>query len=143
MITEKAQPGDIFAIKQLLESCQLPHEDLTENHLKHYFVIKKETDISGVIGLEVYQENGLLRSLAVTEKSRGRGFGNILVQHIEKYAREIGIKQLVLLTTTAADYFANRGYAEINRDEMPKKVQESEEFSTLCPASAVAMRKSF
>lgn len=138
----RARAEDKSAIKHLLESCQLPHEDLTENHLEHFFVIKRDSDLLGAVGLEVYQENGLIRSLAVTKESRGRGFGHILVQHIEGYAKKIGVEELVLLTTTAADYFGNRGYAEIERDEFPENVQESEEFTRLCPASAVAMRKS-
>ena len=106
---ERAQPKDKSAIKQLLELCQLPHEDLTEDHL---------------------------------EENRGNGFGEILVNYLEDYAKKIGLRELYLLTTTADIYFGKRGYVEIERDEIPENVQQSEEFSTLCPASAVAMRKS-
>lgn len=56
-------------------------------------------------------------------------------------ARTHGIKSVYLLTTTAADYFPRMGFARIERDEVPVAVQQSTEFRTLCPASAVAMRR--
>jgi amino-acid N-acetyltransferase len=139
----KAKAEDKSAIEQLLESCQLPYSDLTDDHLEHFFVIKQRAEILGVVGLEIYDENGLLRSLAVAKENRGEGLGKILVRHLEDYASRIGIKDLCLLTTTADGFFADQGYDEIDRDEIPKNVKESEEFSTLCPTTAVAMKKSF
>jgi N-acetylglutamate synthase-like GNAT family acetyltransferase len=47
----------------------------------------------------------------------------------------------VLLTQTARDFFAHLGYRVIDRSEAPEEVQGSEEFRSLCPASATCMVK--
>lgn len=138
----KASPADESALKQLLETAELPNEDLTEDHLEHFFVIRNEDNVLGCVGLEIYKDTGLLRSLAVSKESRGQGLGKKLVRQIESYAREQGIKTLYLLTTTAEEYFGKHGYVVLSREEVPSPIQESEEFATLCPASAIVMRKS-
>jgi len=51
------------------------------------------------------------------------------------------VRELYLLTTTAERFFATRGYAGIERERVPDTVRASAEFSALCPASAVVMRK--
>jgi hypothetical protein len=43
------------------------------------------------------------------------------------------------LTTTAAGYFERRGYVRVERHALPGPIRRSEEFTQLCPASAVAM----
>ena len=52
-----------------------------------------------------------------------------------------GVADLVLLTTTAAPFFAKRGYTVIERRDAPAPVQHSAEFATICPASATCMLK--
>jgi amino-acid N-acetyltransferase len=47
----------------------------------------------------------------------------------------------VLLTQTAATYFAARGYAPIPRAQAPAAVQASAEFTSLCPPSSTCMVK--
>ena len=47
----------------------------------------------------------------------------------------------MLLTQTARDFFAHLGYRVIERTEAPEEVQGSEEFRSLCPASAICMVK--
>ena len=70
-------------IKQLLQSCDLPFEDISPAHLEHFFIVQNGTQINGIIGLEGCGEFGLLRSLAVTPSLRGYGLGYHLVKHID------------------------------------------------------------
>ena len=80
-------------------------------------------------------------SLAVHGDHRGRGLGGRLVEAIEARAAARGLPQLVLLTETAATFFARRGYADIAREHAPMAVQSSTEFRSLCPASARCMTR--
>jgi amino-acid N-acetyltransferase len=84
----------------------------------------------------------LLRSLVIVPASRGRGLGQQLVERVEKDSREAGIHRLMLLTETAESFFERLGYAVIDRQSVGRDVQESVEFRSLCPASAVCMAKS-
>jgi len=137
----KANANNLSEIQRLLESCRLPGSDITKGHLKHFYVLKKASEALGCIGLEIYDGHGLLRSLAVMEKYRSKGFGRLLVRQIEQYAKEQHIDDIYLLTTTAADFFRRLGYSKTSRENIPPAVKKSEEFSSICPDSAVAMVK--
>jgi amino-acid N-acetyltransferase len=132
---------DEAAIKTLLATCSLPCEDLAPTHLEHFWVLRDGLDLAGVVGLELYGDDGLLRSLAVAEAYRGRGVAAQLIDKAEIYARAQGVITLYLLTTTAADYFARRGYKRADRDAAPAALQHTAEFRSLCPDNAVCMVK--
>ena len=128
-------------IKSLLEDCGLPSDDISASHLENFFVIKDSGQIVGSIGLEKCGEFGLLRSLALSESVRGQGIGTQLVVHIEKYARSQKINSIYLLTTSADQFFTRLGYQTIGREYAPESVQETTEFQSICPASAICMCK--
>ena len=78
-----ASSGDEPWIRQLLTLCGLPHEDLTPEHLSHFWVIKERGEILGTAGLEIHGQSALLRSLAVDPQfhkrdPRGAGRKRIL-----------------------------------------------------------------
>ena len=74
-------------------------------------------------------------------RSRGRGVGSTLLAEAERYARLREVKEIYLLTTTAERFFARSGYERILRDAAPQAIRETQEFSSLCPASSALMRK--
>jgi arsenate reductase len=132
---------DLRAIQTLLEACDLPHDDLTTDHLTHFLACRSGDGLLGTVGIEPHGDAALLRSLAVAPDVRGQGLGTRLVETVEQRAREEGIRTLYLLTTTAADYFQAHGYDPIERDALPEAIQQTEEAARLCPASATCMRK--
>lgn len=136
-----ASPSDERRIKELLSSCGLPHEDITPQHLHHFWLLKKENQIVGVVGLEVLASCALLRSLAIDPSYRGEGLGSQLAQQVEKYARSLNVNALYLLTTTAESFFTKRGYKKVQRETLPERIQGTAEFRSLCPATAVCMVK--
>lgn len=138
---EAARSADLPAIRALLAQCRLPEADVTAAHLKHFLVVREGGAVVGVAGLEIYERDGLLRSVAVDPDRQKRGIGEALAGAIEGLAIAAGLKSLYLLTTTAADYFARRGYTRIERTAVPVGVQASSEFSALCPTSATCMVK--
>jgi amino-acid N-acetyltransferase len=136
-----ATAQDESAIKALLRRCELPSDDLSTSHLAHFLVIKDDRQVIGSVGIEVCDEYGLLRSLAVIESFRGHGLGIRLVDQIEKYALSQQIELLYLLTTTADRFFTANGYKVIPRESAPAAIKETTEFKSICPASAVCMKK--
>lgn len=128
------------SIIALLTAEKLPAADLP-NHLENFAVSKKGDDVTGVIGLEVYGGYALLRSLAVNSNFRNQGIADELLQHIESLAAAKSLKAIYLLTETAPGYFTRRGYQTITRADVPAEVQQSSEFSHVCPQSAIVMSK--
>ena len=136
-----ATAQDETALKALLCRCELPSDDISTSHLAHFFVVKDAGQVIGSVGMEICDEYGLLRSLAVMESFRGHGLGAQLVDQIEKYARTQQTKSFFLLTTTADRFFATKGYQVITRENTPAAIKETTEFKSICPASAVCMFK--
>ncbi|MGO9932786.1 MAG: arsenic resistance N-acetyltransferase ArsN2 [Steroidobacteraceae bacterium] len=132
---------DLAAVLSLLKSSGLPTADLTSTPDLHLWVVEENETIFGVIGMERFGVHALLRSLAVGTGFQGRGFGHQLVARLEREAQNEGIEQLALLTGTAEPFFRSIGYEAIDRRLVPEKIKQSAEFRSLCPASAVCMRK--
>jgi amino-acid N-acetyltransferase len=124
----------------LLLSEKLPAADLPPT-LKNFFVMIENEELIGVVGLESYGIYGLLRSLAVRSDFRNQNIAGKLMGQIETLAASEGLKAIFLLTETAHDYFSRKGYHIITRTDMPAEVQQSSEFSHVCPQSAIAMKK--
>ena len=127
--------------KQLLTEAQLPVQDITPEHLKHFFGAWSDTHLEGVVGLELYGSVALLRSLAVITARKRSGLGTALLSKAERYAAGQGATSLFLLTTTAKMYFEQHGYLTIPRASAPNAIRATAEFSNICPASAVLMVK--
>lgn len=123
----------------LLADAQLPTEDLTEAHCDHFFFVGPSSRPTGLVGLELFGDVALLRSLVVGAERRRKGEGMALLAHAEHYARSRGVRQLYLLTTTAESFFAKRGYVPAARESAPKPIRATREFAGLCPASSAFM----
>ena len=133
--------GDHAAIRALLQDSGLPVADL-DTVAVDFVVVFDGAGLAGIVGVERFDDVGLLRSLAVCAEQRGHGIGEQLLAAAEAGARASGVRQLVLLTQTAAPFFARRGYDVLAREAAPAGVQSSAEFRSLCPASATCMAKS-
>jgi len=128
-------------ITDLLKESGLPVVDLKpgSEHVRFFFTGGNE--LTGVIGLEQFGENALLRSLAVKKSERSKKVGRKLVNELETYCRENGIRTLYLLTTDAEIYFQKLGYTTVSKNIAPESIKKSTQFSEICPASSVLMRK--
>ena len=128
------------AIRTLLTKAKLPSEDFV-SHLDHFLTAKQNGALVGAIGLEIYEDAGLLRSLVVDTTCRGQGLGMKLCEQSFTYAQQQGVRKLYLLTTTAADFFPKLGFDIIERNSVPDSIQATEEFASICPSTAVCMAK--
>ena len=127
-------------IIDLLKAEKLPVDDLPL-YLDNFFVAIENEKIIGAIGLEIYGDCGLLRSLVVDRKHRNKNIASALVGQLESHAKAKGLNCMYLLTETAAQYFEKKGYQTLTRDEVPDELKQSSEFSHVCPVSAVVMTK--
>ena len=132
---------DLDRVQTLLATAQLPIQDLTAAHCRDFFFTGPPDAPTGLVGLELFGDVALLRSLVVTPAGRNAGAGTALVRHAEGYARSRGVRALYLLTTTAETFFAKRGYAHAPRDTAPPAIKATQEFSGICPASSAFMSK--
>lgn len=135
-----ATSEDTGSIRVFLEHNGLPTSDLVSS--KPQFIVAYEGKTIVAAGaLQRFGSSALVRSVAVASDRRGTGLGRIIVEDLERIARAARITQLVLLTETAKQFFEHRGYRVIERGDVPQDVQGSEEFRSLCPASATCMAK--
>jgi amino-acid N-acetyltransferase len=128
-----AQP----AVLRLLGEAKLPPPE----SFAHFFGCGEQELPQGVVGLEIYGTDALLRSLAVDPAVRRRGCARALVAQAQRYAQQRGVRRIYLLTTSAADFFARMGYKRLERDGAPPAIRTTSEFAALCPASSVFMVK--
>ena len=133
-----ARTEDLTAVVALLGDAKLPTEGVAES-FEHFVVAERDGAITGVAGLEVYGDVGLLRSVAVAATERGRGLGGALTEAILARARELALAEVYLLTETAADFFPRHGFERIDRAAAAPAVRASAEFTTLCATSSIAM----
>jgi len=128
-------------VVRMLGAAKLPTEDLMPAHCEHFFFLGDASAPGGLVGVELFGDVALLRSLAVAEERRGRGEGSALLHHAERYARARGVRAIYLLTTTAEEFFMRHGYAHVPRESAPAAIRSTREFASICPASSAVMTR--
>jgi amino-acid N-acetyltransferase len=111
------------------------------SQLDNFFVAIEVDKVIGAIGLEQYDNCGLLRSMVVNNEYRNQSIASRLVRELEENAQNLGIDCIYLLTESAPGYFERKGYKKVSRTDVPELIQASSEFSSVCPVSAIAMKK--
>lgn len=133
------QPADLPAVRRLLETADLPADDLAIADGTVGLVTGGPERITAAGALEIHGRYGLLRSIVVDPEHRSRGLGSSIVRRLLTEASARDLRQIWLLTETAAPFFAELGFERTDRTSAPRAIQRSSEFAELCPASAVAM----
>jgi len=123
----------------LLQENDLPVTDIDET--KTLFACLNHGEVIGTGGLEFFEDCALLRSISVRKDMQKRGLGGFIAGELEKLARQKGINDLYLLTTTAKDFFMKEGYETIDRGDVPFEIKNTRQFSSLCPSTATVMKK--
>ena len=135
-----AAASDLPAIRDLLRACALSSDDVDGKGAQRFLVAREGGDLAGCIGLEVHGEAGLLRSFAVAQSHRRRGVGAVLHERAVELARDLGIHDLFILTTTVRERALRDGFEDVARESVPEVIREGSQFQGLCPATAACMR---
>jgi amino-acid N-acetyltransferase len=133
-----ATPNDWESIAAHLEASGLPLEG-ARDHLTNFTLLFSAEQLVGTAGLEVYGDAALLRSVAVNSVFQKTGLGSRLINKTLERARQLNMREIVLLTETAADYFPRFGFKPIPRAAVPASLRASAEFRGACPDSAKAL----
>ena len=130
---------DLPEIIKLLGECELPYSDIVPGN-QNFVVAEIDNTLIGCAGFEVYQENGLFRSLAVSPDYRNLKIAHFLIEKSLLLGQEQGIQEFYLLTTTAGSFFDKLGWEVINRNQVPGKIENTSEFTSICPSAAICMK---
>src|SRR5256885_865080 len=102
-----AVAGDRPAIIALLQTAALPVDGIDDAA----FIVAEHT--GAIVGCAAFEHHGnaaLLRSVAVAAQWRDHGIGHTLVTRLLDAAATSHVEQIVLLTTTADDWFVRYGF---------------------------------
>ena len=128
---------DLKTIHSLLLRYKLPLDGLEEAKL---WVLQLDGgEVVGVAGLELYSNQGLLRSVAVADSMHNHGYGATLANYAICEARKSRVQELFLLTTTAPEFFKKLGFKKESREKVIGSIADSVEFKSACPKTAVLM----
>ena len=135
-----ASSDDLSDILNLLSQVQLPHDGVAEN-VSAFLVARDESSrLIATIGVERHGNTALLRSAAVTPDYQGCGIGSRLTEKLLQTATGDGVERVVLLTSTASDFFARRfGFCETSRTVFDEEFAGSSEWNLPRCSSAVCM----
>jgi len=128
MHARNAKLPDAFAIEQLIhvhvaDGTLLPRSlaEICEN-IRDFVVVENEGEIVGCGALHLYGMHlAEIRSITVTNKSKGKGAGRVLVDALLKEARKQCVT-CVCLFTRIPSFFARMGFQEVGKEKLPDKV---------------------
>ena len=128
-----AMKKDVRAIqlltKQGVEADELVRrtKSMIEKSLSDYFIFEIDKNPVACVALHVYpeQNQGELASLYVSASHENQGIGRKLTQFVENRARELGLSELLALSTQAFTYFQSKGgFVEGTPDVLPPARRE-------------------
>ena len=128
MHARNAKLPDAFAIEQLIQvhvgdGTLLPRSlaEICEN-IRDFIVVENEGEIVGCGALHLYGMHlAEIRSITVTNKSKGKGAGRVLIDALLKEAQKQSVT-CVCLFTRIPDFFAHMGFDEVKKEALPDKV---------------------
>jgi len=138
LTVETARPNERETVVALLKHDHLPTEDLPAD-LAHFVIAREDATPVGVAGLEILGSVGLMRSVAVHPAHQRRGIAAQMIDRLLHRATAVSVEEVYLITTTARPYFERHGFLAVAREQVPPAIQRTQQFSTLCPSSAVVM----
>ncbi len=133
-----AKKKDVRSIQQLTEKAVKAEELMRrtrgeiEKNLGDYYIFEIDRNPVACVALHVYaaQKQGELASLFVDPAHENQGIGRKLIQFVENKARELGLNELIALSTQTFSYFQSKGgFAEGTPDDLPPARREKYDHS--------------
>lgn len=134
-------PEILSQISELLTSSNLVPEGLKKENLTLFYKSDDLEKVVGVIGVEVYGDACLLRSLAVRDDQRNLGIARTLIQEAFEFACLEKCFDVYLITETIGAAMMRYGFNNISRDDVPPEILKSPFFNGICPCSCQIMHK--
>lgn len=93
-----------------------------EKNLQDYYIFEIDRNPVACVALHPHPEHakGELACLYVSTAHENQGIGRKMVQFVESRARQMGLKELIVLSTQAFSYFQSKaGFQEGTPDDLP------------------------
>jgi amino-acid N-acetyltransferase len=129
----RALKKDVRAILYLTKN-SVVSEELTkrtragiEKQLNDYYIFEIDKNPVACVALHLYpeQKKAELACLYVSPSHENQGIGKKLIQFAESKARELGVSELLTLSTQAFTYFQSKGgFSEGTPDDLPPARRE-------------------
>ncbi len=129
----KAMKKDIRAILKLTKPSMASDElakrtrSTLEKQLTDFWIFEIDKNPVACVALHIYpeQNKGELACLYVNASHENQGIGQKLIQFTENKARELGLAELLTLSTQAFTYFQSKaGFSEGTPDDLPQTRRE-------------------
>ena len=134
----RALKKDVRHILQLTKN-SVRNEELSkrtrtsiEKQIGDYYIFEIDRNPVACVALHVYsdQKKGELACLYVSASHENQGIGRKLIEYVEKRAAELGLGELITLSTQAFAYFQSKaGFAEGSPDDLPPARREKYDAS--------------
>ena len=130
--TRQATLNDIGGILELIAPMEKDEilvrrsRERLEMEIDHFTVVERDGMIVACAALYPFIDEKVseLACLAVHPDYRNQGRGDALLKYIERQSRQLGIKQLFVLTTRTAHWFRERGFKAGKLEKLPIKRRE-------------------
>ncbi|MCB6182831.1 amino-acid N-acetyltransferase [Leeia sp. TBRC 13508] len=127
-----ASIDDVGGIMQLIQPLEEEgvlvkrSRELLEQEIERFGVLEHDGHIVGCVALYTFPEEnvGELACLVVDQTYRASGYGDLLLNMVEKRAKELGLEKLFVLTTRTAHWFCERGFSPSPISDLPAKKQQ-------------------
>lgn len=111
-----ARPDELETIEGLLRTVSLPLFGAAD-FLDTFWIAENAGEVVGCVGLEVYEDAGLLRSAVVSKDMRGTGLGGRLTRRVIDEAKAAGVRDLYLFTMDAGPFFGHMGFENCTMED--------------------------
>ena len=102
---------DVPALAALIVHGELPPLFI-DPFIEGFVVVEHQGVIVGCGGLEVYDDCGVIRSVVVDERGRGKGIGEKIARLLTEDALAAGVGDLYLFTMHARPFWERLGYTD-------------------------------
>lgn len=130
----KAKLSDLNGLEEIIEPLvkqgilKKRSRPMLERAIDQFVVIERDGMIIACMSLEVMEDDKTwaeLGCLAVHHDYRKLGKGDAMLGFTERMAYDMGVRNLIILSTQSFDWFKERGFSEVSVDDLPKRRQEN------------------
>ena len=121
----KAKLSDIKQMQSLVEDevkkgvILKRSDDEIATNIRSYILAFHDNLLVGYAALHIHSSDlAEIRSLIVDERARGLGIGKKIVEYCKREAKELGVKEILVLTYIA-DFFKKLGFKQIDKEKIP------------------------
>ena len=122
----KAKLFDIPAMQELVKdkvadgTILKREDDEVATNIRSYVLAFEGDELIGYGALHIHSISlAEIRSLIVKQSARGKGVGKKIVEYCINEAKELGVKEILVLTYIA-EFFEKMGFKQIEKEDIPE-----------------------